>query len=155
MILIDMIALSLHSIAAILWIGGIFLVYQVFRPAAMSLDPAVRLPLFLNIFSRFFPWVWVFIGLLVASGYWDWQSRFSTLEVTPFYLHAMHIVGWIMIGLFTWLYFKPYMQLKDKIARAEYPAAGKIINTQIRPIIIINLSLGLLEAIIGTTGPYW
>lgn len=153
--IIDMLAISIHIIAATLWVGGIFLVFQVFRPAAMSLEPPIRLKLFLNVFSRFFPWVWLFIVLLVLSGYWDWQSRFSALEPTPIYLHAMHIIGWVMIALFAWLYFKPFAQLKKAIAEENYPLAGATINTKMKPIIIINLTLGLLEAIIGVTGPYW
>lgn len=155
MTILDMLAISLHLISAILWIGGVFLVYQVFRPAAMSLEPAIRLPLFLNIFSRFFPWVWLFIILLVITGYWDWQTRFSINEVTPAYIHAMNIIGWIMIALFAFLYFKPFKALKLKIANNEYPEAGKIIQNQMKPIIIINLSLGIIEGIIGTTGVYW
>ena len=67
----------------------------------------------------------------------------------------MHVIGWVMIILFTWLYFKPFAQLKRAIAEEAYPLAGKIIHTQMRPIIVINLLLGLLEAIIGVTGPYW
>lgn len=153
--LLDMLAISLHLISATLWVGGIFLVYQVFRPAAMSLEPTVRLKLFLNVFSRFFPWVWFFILVLVVSGYWDWQNRFSSMDPTPLYLNAMNIIGWIMIILFAWLYFKPFAQLKKAVTNEDYPLAGKIINTQMRPIIIINLSLGLIEAIIGVTGAYW
>lgn len=153
--LLDMLATSLHLISAILWVGGIFLVYQVFRPAAMSLEPPVRLKLFHNVFSRFFPWVWVFIAVLVVSGYWDWQNRFASMDPIPVYLHAMNIIGWVMIVLFAWLYFKPFAQFKKAIANETYPLAGEIINTQMRPIIVINLSLGLLEAVIGVTGPYW
>lgn len=153
--LLDLLAVSLHIISATLWVGGIFLVYQVFRPAAMSLEAPVRLKLFVNVFSRFFPWVWLFILLLVVSGYWDWQNRFSTIDPTPLYLHAMNIIGWIMILLFTWLYFKPFAQLKKAVAEEAYPLAGSIINTQMKPVIIINLALGLLEAVIGVTGPYW
>jgi len=153
--LLDMLAISLHIISATLWVGGIFLVYQVFRPAAMSLEPPVRLKLFLNVFSRFFPWVWLFIVLLVVSGYWDWQNRFSEFDSTPLYLDAMNIIGWVMIILFAWLYFKPFAQLKTAVADEDFPLAGKIINTKMKPVIIINLSLGLLEAIIGVTGPYW
>ena len=153
--LLDMIALSIHLIAATLWVGGIFLVYQVFRPAAMSLEPPIRLPLFLNIFTRFFPWVWAFIVMLVVSGYWIWMTRFTEAEIIPIHLHAMHLIGWLMIVLFSWLYFKPFSDLKQAIANQAYPEAGKIINTRMKPIIIINLILGLLEAVIGATGTYW
>ena len=75
------------------------------------------------------------------------------MDSTPLYLDAMNIIGWVMIILFAWLYFKPFAQLKIAVADENFPLAGKIIYTQMKPIII--LSLGLIEAIIGVTGPYW
>ncbi|GAB6069574.1 DUF2269 family protein [Thiomicrorhabdus hydrogeniphila] len=153
--LIDLLAISIHIISATLWVGGIFLVYQVFRPAVMPMPSNIKLPLFVAIFTRFFKWVWLFIVLLIITGYLDWQYRFTATDTTPLYLHFMHILGWVMIILFAWLYFKPYQQLKLAVDSSSFPEAGNIINTKMRPIIIINLFLGIFEAIIGVTGPYW
>ncbi len=52
------VATSLHTVAAVLWVGGIFLAYRVLRPAAMALEPPQRLTLWADVFGRFFPWVW-------------------------------------------------------------------------------------------------
>ncbi len=49
------VATSLHTVAAVLWVGGIFLAYRVLRPAAMALEPPQRLTLWADVFGRFFP----------------------------------------------------------------------------------------------------
>jgi len=150
------ISTSLHSVAAILWVGGIFLVYRVFRPTAIELlEPPLRLTMFLGIFQRFFPWVWAFIIALVISGYWDWFSRLGGFEFAPLYMQLMHLIGWIMIILFAWLYFGLYLKFKSAVEQQQFPEAGAILNNKMRPIIVINLFLGILEGIIGTSGPYW
>ncbi|WP_232744801.1 CopD family protein [Thiomicrorhabdus sp. Kp2] len=152
---IDQLAIALHSLTAVLWVGGIFLAYRILRPAAMTLEPPIRLRLWVNVFSRFFPWVWLFIIVLVVTGYWDWSVSFGALETTPFYIHAMQIIGWVMIILFAWLYFVPFAKFKQLVADENFPLAGAIMNNQMRPIIAINLSLGVIEVIIGAAGPFW
>lgn len=153
--ILDQLAIALHTVTAILWVGGIFLVFRVLRPAALMLEPPLRLTLFKEVFSRFFPWVWLFIVVLVVTGYWDWSARFGGLEATPNYIQAMHLIGWLMIALFAWLYFVPFAQFKRCIEEKKFPEAAAIMNNKMRPIIAINLFLGVLEAVIGTTGLYW
>ncbi|BBP43450.1 CopD family protein [Thiosulfativibrio zosterae] len=150
----DSIMMSIHTVAAVLWVGGIFFAYRVLRPAAMMLEPPVRLQLWVNAFGRFFPWVWGFIFALIISGYWDWFARFGDLAHMPLYLHAMQWIGWLMIVLFAWLYFVPFAKFKTLVAEQQFPEAGKLMNQKMRPVIAINLSLGVLEAIIGVSGPY-
>lgn len=148
----SMLATSIHTVVAVLWVGGIFLAYRVLRPAAMELQPPQRLSLWVGVFSRFFPWVWAFIVLLVISGYWDWSVRFGDYERAPLYLHAMQLIGWLMIFLFAWLYFVPFAKFKGLVADSQFPEAGKLMNDKMRPVIAINLSLGVLEAVIGEIG---
>ena len=50
-------AVSLHILAAIVWIGGMFFAVLVLRPAAGPLEPPDRLALWRRVFARFFPWV--------------------------------------------------------------------------------------------------
>lgn len=153
--LMDILMTSLHLVAAVLWVGGIFLVYMVFRPVAMELDAPQRLTMFLGIFNKFFPWVWLFIAALVVSGYVDWMIRLGGFDYAPPYMVAMHLIGWVMILLFTWLYFVLYKQFKQLIEEKSFPDAGKLLNTKMRPIIVTNLLLGIAEAVIGVSGPYW
>jgi len=74
--------------------------YMVIRPVSAPLDPPMRLRMWKSIYTRFFPWVWGFIVLLVVSGYLDMALHFRRLTAAPRHLLAMQAVGWIMIALF-------------------------------------------------------
>ena len=53
------VALALHILAAVAWVGGMLFAHQMLRPAARALEPGTRLPLWHRVFSRFFPLVWL------------------------------------------------------------------------------------------------
>ena len=57
--LLIMLLLAIHLLAAVFWVGGMAFAYTVLRPAAGALDPGVRLPLWRRVFARFLPWVGV------------------------------------------------------------------------------------------------
>lgn len=149
------IAVSLHALAALFWVGGIFFAYRVLRPAAMLLEPTNRIQLWQKVFRQFFGWVWAFIAIIVVSGYGLLHTKFAGVETLPLYLQLMMGIGWLMIVLFGWLFFGPFAKFKIRIAQCELAEAGQIMNNQMRPLIAINLMLGTLEFIIGASGAYW
>ena len=61
--------IAAHTLAATVWVGGMFFAYIVLRPAAVALDPPLRLSLWAGVFQRFFPWVWLIVLVLLVSGY--------------------------------------------------------------------------------------
>src|SRR3546814_19860656 len=61
---------SLHALAAVVWIGGMFFAYMAMRPAVGPLAPADRLSLWQRTFAPFFLWVWVSNAVLALPGYW-------------------------------------------------------------------------------------
>ena len=64
------IALLLHVLAAVVWVGGMFFAYAALRPVAVSqLEPPLRLALWAGVFSKFFPWVFVAIAILLITGF--------------------------------------------------------------------------------------
>ena len=64
------IAISLHILAACIWVGGMFFAYVCLRPvAASTLEPAQRLTLWRGTFQSFFKWVGLSIVLLIISGH--------------------------------------------------------------------------------------
>ncbi|RLW71843.1 MAG: hypothetical protein B6D71_00030, partial [gamma proteobacterium symbiont of Stewartia floridana] len=65
------IALTLHLLAVIVWVGGMFFAHVILRPVLnQQLEPHQRLPLLLKVFDGFFPWVWASVITILASGYW-------------------------------------------------------------------------------------
>lgn len=148
------IAIALHVLAAIVWVGGMFFALLVLRPASGKLEPGIRLPLWHCVFIRFFPWVWAAIALLLASGYWMVFSGWSGFANLPLHIHLMQGIGWLMVLLYLHLWFAPYPRFRRAVADSDLQAAAKNLD-QIRILVTVNLTLGLLIAIIGASGRYW
>jgi len=137
------VAIALHVVAAVVWVGGLFFAYVVLRPSAASLEPPQRLQLWAGVFKRFFPWVWMAIVILLVSGYWlifGWYDGFTDL---PAHVHVMHLLGWIMSLLFVYLYYKLYPAFVAAVNSDSWPEAGNALN-RIRHIVLVNLILGVI-----------
>jgi uncharacterized membrane protein len=148
------VALALHVLGAVVWVGGMFAAYMCLRPAAGPLDPPVRLKLWAAFFAKFFAFVWVSILLLLASGYWLVFGTFGGFKNLGLHIHLMQGIGWLMIALFLWLFHDPWLKLKRAVAAGDWPTAGTNLN-RIRQIVAVNLTLGLLVVVIGASGRYW
>ncbi|MGH6728107.1 MAG: CopD family protein [Pseudolabrys sp.] len=147
-------ALTLHILGAVVWVGGMFATYVCLRPAAGSLEPPQRLALWRRFFAKFFPWVWVSVLLLLASGYWMVATTFGGFAGMPLYIHIMQGIGWLMILLFVYLFHGPWLKFKRAVDAQDWAAAGPQLN-RIRDIIRINLPLGLIVVAVGGTGRFW
>jgi uncharacterized membrane protein len=147
-------ALALHILGAVVWVGGMFAIYMSLRPALGTLEPPQRLKLMRVTFQTFFIWVWVAILLLLASGYWMVFVTFGGFAGARMHVHLMQGIGWVMILLFVWLFHDPWLKLKRAVDAQDWPTAGANLN-RIRQIIAINLPLGLIIVVIGASGRYW
>lgn len=149
------IALALHLVAAIIWVGGMFFAYMFLRPvAAAQLDPPVRLRLWSEVFRRFFVWVWAIIVIIPTTGYlmifknWD-GFKFATVDI-----HIMNGLGILMILLFLHVYFAPYRRMNQALAENNFEEAGRRLS-QIRVIVLINMLIGLTIGVVASAGRYW
>src|SRR5437773_9704195 len=148
------VALAVHLLGAVVWVGGMFAIYVCLRPALGTLRPPERLRLMRGTFQKFFPWVWLAILLLLASGYWMVFTAFSGFAGAGLHVHLMQMIGWLMIALFVWLFHGPWLAFKRAVDAEDWPRAGASLN-RIRQIIAVNLPLGLLVVVIGGSGRYW
>lgn len=149
------VAITLHILSAVVWVGGMFFAWMALRPvAARLLEPPLRLPLWSQTFARFFPWVWAAVVLLPASGYWMIFETFEGMQNVGLHVHVMQLTGIVMIGIYLHVFFAPYRGLKRAIAAGDFPAAGKHLAV-IRRLIGINLVLGMITIVIATGGAYW
>lgn len=148
------IAITLHILAAIIWVGGMFFAYMALRPAALDLEPPQRLALWSRTFGRFFPWVWGAVIVLPITGYWMIMAVFGGFRQAGLYIHIMHAIGIVMILLFLHVYFAPYQRLRRAVEAADFATAGKHLG-QIRVLVATNLALGLITVIIASTGAYF
>ena len=147
-------ASAIHIIAAVLWVGGMFFAYQVLRPAAGAMEPPARLALWGRVFARFFPWVWAAAVLLPLTGYYRLFMDMGGFSGAGLHIHIMHMTGIIMVGIYVYLYFSPYRYFKQFVADENWPEAGAKLN-MIRKIVLINLIIGLITVVAGSTGTYW
>ena len=148
------IAVTLHLLAAVLWVGGMFFAYVCLRPAALALAPPQRMPLWAGTFARFFPWVWAAVVVLPATGYWMIFNVFGGMQQAGLYIHLMQGLGIAMIAIYLHVFFAPYRRLQRAVAAADFAAAGQQLG-EIRRLIAVNLGLGLVTVVVGSAGKYW
>ena len=146
--------IALHLLAAVIWVGGMFFAYMALRPvAATLLDPPQRLPLWTQTFLRFFPWVWLAVALLPATGYLMVFRVFGGMANVGLHIHLMQGLGWVMLLLFMHMYFAPFKRMQRAVTIGDWPAAGEQL-AQIRRTVGINLLLGLSVIVIASAGRY-
>ena len=147
-------AINLHMLGAVIWVGGMFFAYIVLRPVAGSLlEPPVRLTLWVNVFKRFFPWVWVAVIVLLGTGLWMVFVEFGGMGKVGTHVHIMLGLGIVMMAIFMHVYFGPYRRLRQAVAESNWPAGGKELN-RIRMLVGTNLVLGLVVIIFAVGGQY-
>ena len=148
------IALILHALAAVVWVGGMFFALLMLRPATAPLEPGPRLELWSRVLGRFLAWVWAAVVLLLASGYGMIFGVYAGFRGVGLHIHVMQGIGIVMMLLFFHLYFAPWRRFRAALARQDYPAAAGQLN-QIRWIVTLNLVLGLVTVAVGSSGRYW
>jgi len=147
------IAISLHILAATIWIGGMFFSYSFLRPVAVDvLAPPQRLTLWVKVFEKFFNWVWLAIILLIGSGHFMITQSGGLANVGK-HIHIMMLLGYIMTAIFMHVYFTPFKRLKATVALKDWPNAASNLNV-IRKMILINLVLGLITIFVASAGRY-
>ena len=140
----------LHIAGVAVWVGGMFFAWMCLRPvAAKQLDPPTRLALWASVFARFFPWVWVSVLAILLSGLVTLLS--VGFPQAPRFWHVMLLLGLVMTTIFVYVFVVPYPALKRAVAEQNWPAGGKALG-QIRQLVGVNLSLGLVTIVVATLG---
>lgn len=128
--------------------------HQMLRPVVASvLEPPQRLTLWVGVFSRFFPWVWAAVILLLATGFWMIFDIYEGFARAPIYVHIMFVLGLLMMALFFHVYFAPFKRLKSAVNNEDWPEGAAQIN-QIRRLVGINILLGLVTVISAAGGGF-
>jgi uncharacterized membrane protein len=131
-----------------------FFAYVVLRPGMSPLEPAIRLPLWHRVFSRFFLWVWLSIAVLLASGFAMVFLGFGGFATAGAYVRAMMALGIVMMLIYAYLYFVPWQRFRRAVSTADWLAADRHIR-HIRRLVGSNLVLGLATVVIGASGRYY
>ncbi|MBT2970405.1 MAG: hypothetical protein B6D72_09505 [gamma proteobacterium symbiont of Ctena orbiculata] len=146
------IAMTLHLLGVIIWVGGMFFAHMVMRPVLnAALEPQDRVPLLLGVFNHFFPWVWGSVIAILASGFWMLFVLYENGIGT--WLGFMTVIGILMSVIFIYIYTIPYNQLRAAIANGEKPKVVVAVAL-IRRLILVNLILGLSVTLVAILGKY-
>src|SRR5947209_20568378 len=105
-------------------------------------------------FQKFFPWVWVAILLLLASGYWMVFYTFGGFKNVGLHVHVMQGIGWVMIALFVWLFHGPLLACKRAVDAQDWASAAAKLD-RIRQMVAVDVPLGLIVVIIGAIRRAW
>lgn len=143
-------AVLIHMLGVIVWLGGMFFAHVCLRPAAAALlPPPQRLPLLAAVLGRFFNAVTIAVVAILGSGLW----RFAELGAAPvpWAWQAMSGIGTAMIVIYVLIVLRFHPRLKAAIAAEDWPAGGAAMNA-IRPLVLVNLILGTVTVIIALLG---
>lgn len=148
------IALPLHILAALVWVGGMLAVRLILRPSVGALDQPVQLTRWRSVVARLIPCGWVSILVLLATGYGVTLAYFGGFQHLPPYVNVMQGLGIMMALAFAYLFFVPWKRFRGAIDASDWPGAAAQLG-RIRGIVTFNLVLGLLVVAVAGGAPYW
>lgn len=143
-------ALFLHLLAVVVWVGGMFFAHLCLRPAVADIAPQMRMPLWLGVLHRFFTWVAVCIGVILISGGFL-MSRFGGGGQSPWPVQAMTGFGVMMMLIFGHLRFALFPRLRRAVQAEKWQDGAKAL-AGIRMMVTINLVLGVCTIAFGVLG---
>lgn len=147
------VAYSLHLLAALIWAGGMFFAWMILRPAAMAaLDGPARLKLWVEVFQRFFGWVWVAVVILPISGVGLLQIRFTGFETAPRYVQIMMGLYIVMVALFMRVQSLQLPELRRAVEAQQW-TEGAAVMGRVRRLVGCNLLIGLAVVAIAGARP--
>jgi uncharacterized membrane protein len=148
------IGLALHTLAAVIWVGGMFFAHMIVRPAVLPLDPARRFQLWRHTFLRFFRWVWLCIAVLLVSGFAMVIFGQGGFRAAGLYVHIMAGLGVVMSANFLFLYFVLWPRFRQEVDAENWQLAPLRLIA-IRRLVTANLVLGLATVAIAAGGRYF
>jgi len=148
-------AVTLHLLSAVVWVGGMFFAYVLLRPVAGAvLGPEERLRLWADVLAGFFRWVWLAVALLLATGYWMIFGVYGGMGRVGIHVHVMQGIGLLMMAIFAHVFFAPYRRLRRAVDAEDWAGASAQL-AQIRRYVAVNLALGLVTVVAASGGAYW
>jgi uncharacterized membrane protein len=144
---------TLHVLAALVWVGGMFFAWMVLRPAVgAALEGPNRLKLWVQVFPRFFFWVWVAVLVLPITGVGMINQRFAGFETAPRYVQIMMGLYVVMVALFIRIHSLQLPELRRAV-EAEKWQEGAAALGRIRRLVGINLIIGLVLVAVAASRP--
>lgn len=136
-------ALFLHLLAAVVWIGGMAFALLALRPSLAAWDTMQRAVLWEAVLTRFFRFVAVAVALLLGTGLWMIHRYYGGMAGIPAYVHVMMALGILMMLIYGHALFAPFRRLKAAVGAQDAGQAARA-QGQLRWLFTVNLVLGVL-----------
>lgn len=144
-------ALLLHLLAVVFWIGGMAFAQTALGPAlAETLEPPQRLKLLDAILRRFLGGVTLAVLVILASGAYMMLAPGAAGSRPA--VHAMLGIGLLMVVIFAFIRMRSYPALRAAVSKAQWPVAGAAATT-IRRLVATNLVLGIVVIAVALLAP--
>jgi uncharacterized membrane protein len=138
-----------HVLAIVVWVGGMVFAHFFLRPAALQLEPPLRVRLMYATLQRFFAAVLVAVLLVLVTGLWM-IARLARESVQaglafnmPLDWTIMATLGIVMMAIFGHIRFALFKRLSRAVLASDWPAGGAALAS-IRTWVGVNLGLGLV-----------
>ena len=148
---------SIHLLALIAWIGGMFFTLFCLRPSLTVLEGPMRLRLMHEVLRRFFGVVSVAALLVLVSGVWmiagDARAagRAGVGLNMPIDWYVMAVLGMLMVAIFAVVRFVFFRQLSRTVEAQAWPEAARVLGSISRAV-QINLALGVIIIVVTRAG---
>ncbi len=74
--------------------------------------------------------------------------------MSPHFVHIMLLLGLVMAGIYGYVFFGCYVPFNLHVAKERWKEAGEMLG-KIRPLVGLNLTLGLLTVCVAVIGVAW
>ena len=148
---------SIHLLALIVWIGGMFFTLFCLRPSLAVLEGPLRLRLMHEVLRRFFGVVSVAAVLVVLSGMWMLTSAAHSASAAgigfnmPLDWHVMVIGGVLMVLIFGHIRFVLFRRLQRALKARDGPAGAMALG-RIRAWVMLNFVIGVMVVFVMRLG---
>ena len=143
-------AVALHVLAVVVWVGGMAFALFVLRPGLAALAPPQRITVLATVFARFLPLVGGAILVIVASGA-AMLLALPSLRGLGWGLHVMTGVGVVMIVVYAVLWLRLNPRLQRAAAAQDWPGAAAVAESM-RRAVLLNLVLGIVVIVAAIVG---
>ena len=144
------IALWLHLLSTVVWVGGMFFAHVALRPAAATLPPPVRLPLVTATLATFFRWVAAAVVTIIGTGFLMIFAM-GGFGAAGVHVHVMTVLGLVMASIYGFVVAVPFPRVRAAVASNAWETAGAAL-TQVRRLVGVNLVLGLITLTVAILG---
>jgi uncharacterized membrane protein len=145
--------LALHTLAAVVWVGGTHFARVAFWPGTDILDSSQRCILLQRVLRRYFIAVWVGIALVLGSGFGMVFWVFGGTTALRPYIRVMMMLGVLTAVVHLWLYLVPWTRVQRALRMEDWQAAAQGL-ARVRWALGLSAAMGLITAAVGAGGRY-